>query len=242
MTEFTLLIRVAWLALGLATLTHAQEGGGGPGGEGGGGGGGQGFGNEAKQQRIVMAHGICMGLAFAVLFPFGSIILRAFSFRNLVWVHGGWQTFVYCIALAGFGLGVWLAVLEDQLLASNGHSIIGIIVIGVLLFQPLGGFIHHQIWKRKQSGTVWGVGHRWIGRIALILGAINGGLGLQLSENSRAGEIAYSVLAAFFFSLWLAVAVWKNTQGRRDEKADLRGEEKYSTDSDFSTAHKDGRV
>lgn len=55
-----------------------------------------------------------MGLAFAVLFPFGSTILRLFRFKGVVWIHGGWQLFAYVIALAGFGLGVWLAVETQQ--------------------------------------------------------------------------------------------------------------------------------
>ena len=36
----------------------------------------------------------------------------------------------------------------------------------------------------------------------LIIGAINGGLGLQLSADTVKGEIAYGVLAGFFFAIW----------------------------------------
>lgn len=67
-----------------------------------------------KQNRMAIAHGILMGITFAVLFPLGSIIMRAFNFRGLVWVHAGWQGVAYAIAIAGLGLGVWVAINTDQ--------------------------------------------------------------------------------------------------------------------------------
>ena len=70
--------------------------------------------SEALQNRVVIAHGICMGLVFAVFFPFGGSILRSLNFRGLVWFHAGWQLFGYAIALAGLGMGIWIAVTTDQ--------------------------------------------------------------------------------------------------------------------------------
>ncbi|TKA37195.1 hypothetical protein B0A49_13458, partial [Cryomyces minteri] len=126
-----------------------------------------------------------MGIAFAVLFPFGAIIMRLFKFRGVVWFHAGWQIFTYIVALAAFGLGIWLALLTNQLVTPNGHSIIGIIVIGALLFQPIGGFLHHYLYVKYQRPTAVGKSHRWIGRVFIILGTINGGLGLQLANEGK---------------------------------------------------------
>lgn len=50
-----------------------------------------------------------MGIAFAVLFPLGAIILRLFRFRGIAWFHGIWQTISWVIAIVGLGLGIWLA-------------------------------------------------------------------------------------------------------------------------------------
>lgn len=69
-----------------------------------------------------------------------------------------------------------------------------------------------------------GLVHKWNGRVFLILGVINGGLGLQLSGNSTAAEIAYGVLAGVFFTLWFVVVVvrklteskTKEVEGKRD--------------------------
>lgn len=52
----------------------------------------------------------------------------------------------------------------------------------------------------------------------LILGAINGGLGLQLSADTVKGEIAYGVLAGFFFALWavsLVLDKWQKTKSMK---------------------------
>lgn len=166
----------------------------------------------ALQNRVVIAHGICMGLVFAVFFPLGGSILHSLNFRGLIWFHSGWQLFSYAIALAGLGMGIWIAVTTDQLTASNGHPIIGIIVIGVLFLQPFGGLLHHMLFRKHQKPTVWGAAHRWMGRVMLILGAINGGLGLQLSADTVKGEIAYGVLAGIFFALWAVSLVLDKRQ------------------------------
>jgi hypothetical protein len=56
-----------------------------------------------------MAHAICAGLAFAVLFPIGAIVFRLFSFPGLIWVHAGIQIVTNILFFVGFGLGISLA-------------------------------------------------------------------------------------------------------------------------------------
>jgi len=197
--------------------------------------------DQEKQNRMSVAHGILMGITFAVLFPLGAIVMRVFSFRGLVWFHAGWQAVAYAIALAGLGLGVWVAVNTQQvsdlsheyisetnhftqLVTSNGHAIIGIIVVGALIFQPVGGLVAHRMFKHDGRQNAAGMSHKWLGRILLILGAINGGLGLQLAANTVSGEIAYGVIAGFFFLLWFVVIAWTEFRGKQKSK-DLEIEE-----------------
>lgn len=70
--------------------------------------------NRALGERAKIAHGTTMGLAFALLFPIGGIIIRVLSFRGLIWVHAGLQLLSYTLALAGMGLGVFLALKPDN--------------------------------------------------------------------------------------------------------------------------------
>lgn len=69
----------------------------------------QGF-DEGMVTRAKIAHGTIMGLAFALFFPIGGIIIRVLSFRGLIWVHAGLQMLTYTLALAGMGLGVYIAL------------------------------------------------------------------------------------------------------------------------------------
>lgn len=62
--------------------------------------------SRAERHRIVITHGIVMGLAFAVFFPLGAIIIRLLSFKGLMWIHAGWQVFAYVgITLSHNSLG-----------------------------------------------------------------------------------------------------------------------------------------
>jgi len=67
-----------------------------------------------EMNKASIAHGVLMGLAFAVFFPVGAIVMRVFRFKGLVWVHAASQAFAYILALAGLGLGVWIAVNSQQ--------------------------------------------------------------------------------------------------------------------------------
>lgn len=73
----------------------------------------QGF-DQGMVTRARIAHGTIMGLAFALFFPLGGIIIRVLSFRGLIWVHAGLQMLTYTLALAGMGLGVYISLKPDN--------------------------------------------------------------------------------------------------------------------------------
>lgn len=198
----------------------------------------------SNYDQVQHAHGFTMGLSFAILFPLGAALIRLLRFRQVAWLHGAWQIFTYTLVIAGFGMGVWMAMASNggvdqvyfclfsptasitnnlQWSAFNGHTIIGTIVFCLLTLQPFGGIIHHNFYRTNPTSTIYGVSHRWMGRIILILGAINGGLGLQLAAEENPPIIAYSVLTAFFFLLWLAAVVWNNLSGESAGEAGTGG-------------------
>lgn len=146
-----------------------------------------------------------MGVAFVLLMPLGVFLIRLTSFRGLVWWHAAIQIFAYLIAVAAFGLGAWMATISGQWKADNGHPILGTVIIGLLLLQPVLGYVHHLIYVRSHKRTFWIYSHIWYGRALIILAVVNGGLGLQLSGNTMGGEIAYGVVAGVMFLMYLAV-------------------------------------
>lgn len=169
--------------------------------------------------KVRIAHGVLASLACVILFPSGAIAIRIFSFRNLLWLHAGWMIAVYMIVLASLGMGVWMAYLYHHL--STTHSIIGLVVAGCLLLQPISGLTHHLLYKRHGSRNVATYSHVWWGRAVITLGIINGGLGLKLADNSRKGEIAYGVIAGFMWVLWMAVILLATVKSRGHRGSDM---------------------
>lgn len=163
----------------------------------------------SNQRSMLIAHGVLASLAFVILFPSGSIAIRLASFPGIVWLHAAFQVFAYLVYIAAFGLGVYLATQLNVL--NNYHPIIGIVVMVVIFFQPIFGFLHHSLFKKYGYRTFWSYAHIWLGRIAITLGIINGGLGLKLADSmrmsSRSGMIAYGVVAGFMWLLWVAAIV-----------------------------------
>jgi hypothetical protein len=159
-----------------------------------------------NQRTMLIAHGVLASLAFVILFPSGAIAIRLASFPGIVWLHAAFQVFAYLVYIAAFGLGVYLATQLNLL--NNYHPIIGIVVMVVLFFQPILGFMHHALFKKYSHRTIWSYAHIWVGRLAITLGIINGGLGLKLADgmnmSSRSGMIAYGVIAGFMWLAWVA--------------------------------------
>ena len=79
------------------------------------------------------------------------------------------------------------------------------IVIGLLFFQPFLGLAHHHVYVRSQRRTFWAQAHTWFGRGLIVLGVINGGLGMQLTGNTTKGEIAYGVIAGVVLVIYVGI-------------------------------------
>merc|ERR1711977_310171 len=150
-------------------------------------------GNSANPFATTVATTTPAPIAFVLFYPLGAIGIRILSFKSLVYMHAGWMMFTYLIVLASMGMGVWMAVLRGQM--GEAHSIIGLVVVGGLLIQPVTGLTHHLLYKRVGRPNAATYPHIWWGRAIITLGIINGGLGLKLSANTKSGEIAYGVVA-----------------------------------------------
>lgn len=172
-----------------------------------------------------MAHAIMAAAAFAFIFPVGGILIRVASFRGLWLLHAVVQVLGWLLYVAAFGIGVYMAVHLD--LMNQAHAVIGIVLFILLLFQPLLGFLHHHMFKKHARRVVWSYGHIWLGRILITLGIVNGGLGLQLAQQTRifapstGAIIGYSVVAAVMWLLYVAAAIYgesKRASAPQDEK------------------------
>ena len=139
-------------------------------------------------------------------------MIRLASFPGLWIVHGLFQIFGLLLYTAAFGIGIWMT--RNFYTLNDAHPLIGIVLFALLAFQPMLGFLHHVFFKRHNARTIWSYGHIWFGRIAIILGIVNGGLGLGLAK--RTGHmvpppgaiIGYSVVAGFFGLAYIVSAIY----------------------------------
>lgn len=169
---------------------------------------------------VLLAHGVCLTIAFVVLYPLGAILMPLLG----KWlVHAVWQVVALLLMWAGFGLGVVYAR-DHGYLFKQAHTILGTVVVVLITIQPLTGFVHHSHYKKHQGRNAVSHSHIWFGRILLALGVINGGLGLQLASSSNAWVIAYSVIAALMTVAYVGAIVFKRMRSPRAERV-LSGSE-----------------
>lgn len=88
---------------------------------------------------------------------------------------------------------------------------------------PLG-WEHHQRFKRVGRRTWISHAHLWLGRAAVTLGIINGGLGLRLARADAVPVIVYAFAAAVAWLVWLRVSVGAEVERRKKEKQEEEGE------------------
>ncbi|KAG8164640.1 hypothetical protein KVR01_004915 [Diaporthe batatas] len=164
-------------------------------------------------QTVIYAHGLGMAIVFAILYPLGSAVMPLFG---KWYIHSAWQMLSWLLMWAFFGLGIYGAR-QRNMLFENTHVKLGTVVVCVLVIQPGLGFIHHSQFAKTGSRGMFSHAHIWWGRIWLILGVINGGLGLQLSGASNGLIIAYSVIAAIMYLVYAVVKslVSFRSRGRR---------------------------
>lgn len=81
-----------------------------------------------------------------------------------------------------------------------------------MVIQPFLGFAHHRNYVQTQSRGAVSHAHIWWGRGLLVLGVVNGGLGLQLSNERNSLVIAYSVIGGIVFLLYFAAKLWATSR------------------------------
>ncbi|KAJ5112735.1 Alpha/beta hydrolase fold-3 [Penicillium argentinense] len=164
--------------------------------------------------RKKLAHAILMTLVFVVFFPFGALAL--YVFPSTIVTHATLQLFNLVIAIAGLGIGVSMA--KQIQLSNHHHPIIGlVVVIGLVVLQPAMGLLQHRHYRKSVGDGSSGKGpfaylHRWFGRMMIVLGIINMGLGFRLTGFQdpyapRGAVIACSVVAGVVAIVYIAILV-----------------------------------
>ncbi|KAK3937179.1 hypothetical protein QBC46DRAFT_16871 [Diplogelasinospora grovesii] len=157
---------------------------------------------------VLVAHGVIMALVMAALYPLGSVLM---PLLGKWWVHAAWQTVTFCLMWVGFGLGVQTAM-DRSMLFQQAHTILGTVVTCLLVVQPVLGLLHHRHYLAHKSRGLVSHAHIWYGRTLIVLGIVNGGLGLQLALAPNSLIIAYSVVAGVIFLCYIATKLLTGRQ------------------------------
>ncbi|KAH6610459.1 cellobiose dehydrogenase [Trichoderma cornu-damae] len=168
----------------------------------------------SSKQTLASAHGILMLVVFVILYPLGSSLMPLIG---KWYIHASWQAVAFLIMWAGFGIGVTVARRQDVFFDQT-HSRLGVILVALVSLQPVFGLIHHINYLKTQSRGIFGHLHRWYGRALMVVGIVNGGLGLQLGNAASRYIIAYSVVAGVVALLYLASIALGWTRSSRSQR------------------------
>lgn len=114
--------------------------------------------------------------------------------------------------------------------------------MGLLIFQPLSGMLHHNMFKQHNRRVFYSYCHIWLGRILITLGIVNGGLGLMFAMEypllppPQAAIIGYSVGAGVMWLFYILSIIVG--EGRRGNQFESSASYKDEYDSSHS---RDGR-
>ncbi|KAL4901032.1 hypothetical protein BDW74DRAFT_182135 [Aspergillus multicolor] len=180
---------------------------------------------------ILIAHGVIMSISFVILFPSFGMLL-ALPLRGVVpKVHAPLQIFTLLLVIAGMGLGLKMGT--DAGILGNAHPILGLTVTGLLiLFQPAMGLLQHLHFRRTREKSIFAILHRWLGRLAIVLGVVTGGLGFRLAGIDhnpyapKSAVIAYSVIAGVMGVMYVAIQALRAVRKRAERNRDPYGRKK----------------
>lgn len=197
------------------------------------------------------AHGAVMAVSFAVLLPVAALSLHLpLKVATVPFIHAPIQLLSLCLIIAGMGMGISLA--QDLHYLKNpvhAHVVIGLIVVSTLvLFQPAMGLLQHLHYRKTGGKSIFAFLHRWLGRVLIILGMINGGLGFQLAgigtiQAPNKCIIAYSVVAGVVSIVYLFTVLYTTARDIRGggRKAPTRGGDKVGMQNLDGSGKKEGR-
>lgn len=196
-------------------------------------------------RRALIAHAVIASAVWVILVPLGGILLRL-NIRSpwVLRVHATLQILSYLLYIAAVGLGIYLINTMTSfdgytVLWSSSHPRLGMAILGLATFQPILGAIHHRLFKKRvekmkagKSGpapgrTIPGHLHLWLGRFLIVLGIVNGGLGIQLAgrtpfqsdQSTRTAGIVYGVVAGIMFLAYLIIVVlFEKNKAQRDRE------------------------
>ncbi|UKZ78482.1 hypothetical protein TrVFT333_006222 [Trichoderma virens FT-333] len=190
-------------------------------------------------------HACIMSIVFIVLYPLGAIsihlpidhipYLRNTYLRNKIMaIHAPIQILAFVMMIGGMALGIKVAQFAGFLHSPiQAHVVIGFIaVLTIIIFQPALGILQHRYFKKTGRKSIFAYMHRWIGRVAIVLGMINSGLGFQLAKKNviihTHSYVRSYVILGILVTIWVSLVIYDELKLRKSA-AVADGGEKAAT-------------
>ena len=203
----------------------------------------------ADMNAVRLAHGLVMSIVFLVMTPLAAISLSLPYAKRVPLVHAPLQVLSIILVIIGLALGVHLGQQLEML--DRYHQVIGYILVALMLsVQPALGVAQHLYFRRTGGRSVMGISHAWLGRTVIVVGIINGGLGMLQSGPvgndyvPNWAPVAYSIVAGVMAFLYLSVTISTRIRRGRDvglEKLSPQGYEMRRGSPGRTTGRKFGR-
>ncbi|KAH7144734.1 hypothetical protein DER46DRAFT_630199 [Fusarium sp. MPI-SDFR-AT-0072] len=137
---------------------------------------------------VLCAHGVIISIVFLAGYPLGAVLMPMI---RKWFIHAGWQFIVFVGIWAGFALS-YVYACNNSDWWKQAHTM-------------MGAMSHHYH------------AHIWFGRVLMILGIINGGLGLQLAGSPQCYVIPYSAIAGIAAVLYI-IGIFMSPQMIQEEQ------------------------
>lgn len=105
-----------------------------------------------------------------------------------------------------------------------------------MVLQPALGLLHHRHFLKHRSRSAVSHAHIWYGRLLLLLGVINGGVGLHAAGSPHTFTIVYAIAASVGGVAYIAAVL----VGRMKKRMEAAVKEKEGSTS--PAANREGRT
>lgn len=176
--------------------------------------------SSGPSDAVLIAHAIFGCLAVAFVLPIGGILIRVGNLSNGILVHQLIQYTGLVMYIICFGLGAYYAS-EDGYWGET-HPRLGTAIFALMLTQPVFGIIHHAMFKKIRGRTISSYFHLTVGRSIILLGIINGGLGLKLTGRGTGAKAGYGVGAGIMGLAYVAAIVFGEAKRAKTQSTSSR--------------------
>ncbi|PWA60651.1 DOMON domain-containing protein [Artemisia annua] len=158
---------------------------------------------SAPYSDLKRIHGILNAVGWGVLLPIGAMIARYLKHVGSYWfyAHSSIQLSGFFIGLSGIITGL---ILSDRIDVNvSKHKAIGLIVISLAILQIIAVLIRPR--KGSKSRKFWNWYHHNVGRVLIVLAAVNVFYGIHLANAGSEWNVTYGVFLGVIVTIALSL-------------------------------------